>query len=192
MKKKEVSHQKVLICCGGGIDSSALIHYYTERKYLVRAIHFDYGHSAYKEEKKSLDALSRYYEIEAVHKKISPSISNVLNKRGELLGRNALFLLSALNNLENNSGLISIGIHSGTVFYDCSPSFVEHMQLLFDGYSGGTVLLDAPFLAYNKSDVILWARKKGVPLEITYSCQKGNKSPCGKCPSCTERKKYGL
>lgn len=192
MKKKSVKQPKVLLCCSGGIDSSALICYYIEQNYSVSAIHFDYGHSAYQEEKRALNLVARHYHINVIHKKISPSISKEIANTGELIGRNALFVLSAMGFLEEGTRLISIGIHSGTPYYDCSPLFVDNMQSLLDGYYGGVVVFDVPFLSFKKSDIILWAREKEVPLDNTYSCQKGSKTPCGKCLSCVERKRYGL
>src|SRR5574341_1675934 len=184
---------RVLICCSGGIDSSALVYYYLEQNFHIKAIHFDYGHPAFKQEKNALDALSQYYQIQVVHEELKPAISSItMNKNGELIGRNALLIFSALSFLEKRSSLISLGIHSGTYYYDCSPTFIDHMQNILDGYFGGTVVLDTPFLAFSKSDIISWSRDKQVPLELTYSCQRGSKVPCGQCLSCVERKKYGL
>ena len=183
---------KILICCSGGIDSSALIYYYLEHNYDIAAIHFDYGHPAFREEKKALDAIGRYYQIQVIHGKLKPAITSIAHENGELIGRNALLILSALNYLDKKSGLISIGIHSGTLFYDCSRAFVDHMQAVLDGYLNGLVVLDVPFLEFDKSDIISWSRAKRIPIELTYSCQRGSKISCGRCLSCLERKKYGL
>jgi 7-cyano-7-deazaguanine synthase len=182
---------KVLICCSGGIDSFALIYYYLEQKFDIKAIHFDYGHPAFKEEKKALKAISQYYKIQIIHEDLKPTIS-AAGKNGEFVGRNALLVLSAISFLDKESRLISLGIHSGTFYYDCSPVFTHHMQNILDGYFGGTVILDTPFLGFSKSDIISWSRNKQLPLELTYSCQRGSTIPCGECLSCAERKQHGL
>lgn len=183
---------KTLICASGGIDSSALIVYYLEQGFDVHTLHFDYGHPAYEKEKEALDAVCRYFQVPVKHEKLATILSKTNVKSGELIGRNALFLLGALGYLSDMSGLISLGIHSGPPsFYDCSRDFVKHMQLILDGYLGGTVVFDTPFLEFHKSEIITWAREKELPLNLTYSCQSGG-NPCGQCPSCLERKSYGL
>jgi 7-cyano-7-deazaguanine synthase len=81
------------------------------------------------------------------------------------------------------TGVIGIGIHAGTEYPDCSPAFVDAMQRLLDVYSGGEVQLDAPFLSWSKPEIWEYARRLGVPLDATYSCEFGPR-PCGQCLSC--------
>ena len=65
------------------------------------------------------------------------------------------------------------------------------MERLLNGYSGGEVTLSAPFLAYTKQEVIEIAGDKGVlHYHLTYSCERQNSFPCGKCPSCQDRKAF--
>ena len=52
---------------------------------------------------------------------------------GFVIGRNALFLFTALMESEETFDLIAIGVHAGTQYYDCSDSFLKLMQALFDG-----------------------------------------------------------
>lgn len=187
-----LERHKVYICCSGGIDSSALIGYYLEQGFEIKALRFNYGHLAYKEEKKALDAICRHFNVQTRHARLLPAISKTIAANGELVGRNALLILSALAFLQNDSSLISLGLHADSPYYDCSPAFVDHMQNVLDGYFGGTVLLDIPFLRFRKPDIIVWCQKNNIPLDLTYSCQKGSMPPCGICSSCLERKLYGL
>lgn len=70
-------------------------------------------------------------------------------------------------------GLISIGIHSGTNYSDCSELFVDKLQNIFDLYCDGKISIDAPFLEWTKSDIWKFATENDVPIHLTYSCEKG-------------------
>lgn len=182
----------VYIGFSGGIDSSCLIQYYLDLKYVVKCIHFDYGHLAFQAEKQATDIISRKMGVVVEHHILQPSIVHTNPKNQELLGRNALFILSILTIAQVKSGLISLGIHAGSPYYDCSLRFIDDMQSLLDGYFGGTVMFDAPFKNYLKRDIINWGQSKQIPFTLTYSCEKGSLPSCGVCPSCLERKQYGL
>jgi 7-cyano-7-deazaguanine synthase len=59
------------------------------------------------------------------------------------------------------------------------------------------ITIETPFFKFKKSEIVAWAKRKKVPLELTYSCfvwfflSKGLSSRklehCGVCPSCRER-----
>jgi len=85
---------------------------------------------------------------------------------------------------------ISLGIHSSTRYYDCSPGFITKMQEILDGYFAGTVQIETPFINYSKKEIIKYALKSNVPFPLTYSCLTKNAPPCGNCPSCKDRVKY--
>lgn len=184
------SKLSVTLCCGGGVDSTALMKYYLDLGYIVRGVHFDYGHPACLGERRALMAISNYYDVLVEYSQILPAISNVSETSVELNGRNALFVLSALNQVNQNEGLISLGIHAYSPYYDCSPSFVKNFQALLDGYYKGTVILDAPFLNFSKGDIFNYCREIRAPIELTHSCEKLSDQACGSCSSCMERNYY--
>ena len=80
---------------------------------------------------------------------------------GEFFGRNALLILTAAGTIETRPLTIALGIHALSEYYDTQPLFLRQMQRILDGYSGGSVSLSAPFLAYPKAEVIAFAR--GMP-----------------------------
>ena len=174
------------VLASGGIDSTALIHRYLSAKDDVRIIHYQYGQFNSRSELESIEAVSKHYRLK-------PNVIKLgfrMFLRGyEMLGRNALFVLVAAS-LAASPARISLGIHLGPEYYDTSLSFVSDCQRLLDGYFGGTVVVEAPFVGYSKQDVVDYCRKRRVPLRLTYSCQKKNAPPCGKCPSCLDRERY--
>jgi 7-cyano-7-deazaguanine synthase len=85
-----------------------------------------------------------------------------------------------------------LGIHSGTDYYDCTSAFANHVQRLLDGYFGGLIVLDTPFIDHTKQDIYAYCRVKEVPVALTYSCERNRKVPCGECLSCRERTSYDI
>lgn len=177
----------VLVLASGGIDSTALIEYYISKNYMVSALFFDYGQISYKKEVQAVRKICNYYGIKLKEVQLGFSLENV---NGEFLGRNSLFITSAFSFLPHNYSKISIGIHSGTPYYDCSKTFVEDSQRILDGYFMGTVLLDVPFIEFTKSKIIEYCLQENVPINLTYSCENGYEKNCGKCLSCLDRRKF--
>ena len=179
---------QVTICCGGGVDSTALIHYYLNMGFPVRGVHFYYGQPSYPGERKAIKAIARFFQIRIENAQIHPVIRS--EKDSELPGRNARFVFAALNFFDQDTGIVALGIHSNTRYYDCTPSFVHDLQMLLNGYYAGAVQLDAPFLSFTKRDVFAYCREYQVPIDVTFSCERGVSEPCGVCSSCIDRRYY--
>lgn len=187
MKKKRNKAQKsnVIVCCSGGIDSTALIHYYLDKGYQVQCIHFDYGQPALKAETKALKRVERHFGVKVESLVLRPKPKN--SSSGECYGRNTLFVLNAISRMKKPRALISLGIHSNAIYYDSSEIFVQQLQEILNGYFGGLVRLDAPLLKFTKRDIVEYCIKNGIPLDLTFSCDRSSTKPCGKCLSCKER-----
>jgi 7-cyano-7-deazaguanine synthase len=173
----------VLILFSGGIDSTACLNYYHKLNFQIQLLFIDYGQSAKKKELKAVRAISKYYDVSF----------NVLQIRegenyeaGLILGRNAVFYFLALMNLKNTHGLIASGIHYGTGYYDCSQDFLDAVQVLIDKYTDRSVIAEAPFINFTKTDIVNYCMREKVPLKLTYSCENGLNQPCGKCPTCND------
>lgn len=187
MKKTRNKARKinVIVCCSGGIDSTALIHYYLEKGYQVRCVHFDYGQPALKAEVKALKRIEKHFGI-----KVEPLVLRPKPKyssSGECYGRNALFILSAISLMKKPKTLISLGIHSNSIYYDSSDVFVQQLQEILNGYFDGLARLDVPLLKFTKRDIVEYCVRNEIPLDLTYSCDRSSTKPCGKCLSCKER-----
>jgi len=166
-----------------GIDSSACTAFYLEEGYRVRGFFVDYGQFAARCEFASAKSIATHFSVP-----LSRLEWSGLSVKGEgyIPGRNAFLLISALMECPDLSGIIALGIHSGTNYSDCTPAFLRRMQDLFDTYSKGRIQIGAPFLAWKKIDIWKYCQARCLPVHLTYSCERGSKKPCGACLSCRD------
>jgi len=72
-------------------------------------------------------------------------------------------------------------------YWDCTKEFVKRMNGVLSLNHRKAVVLRAPFAGFSKSKVIKTGLKLGVNYVHTWSCYRGHRKACGKCPSCMER-----
>ena len=180
------ANYNVIVLLSGGIDSAACVNYYLSQKLKPLGLFIDYGQSVAKRELNSAEQISGYYRIKL--DTLSISFGRRF-KDGEIKGRNALFLFSVLTKYSDFSGIVSLGIHSGAPYYDTTEQFIIDMQRIFMSYSNGQIKIDAPFLKWDKPMIYQYCIDNHVPVELTYSCEKNGREPCGLCNSCLDRSK---
>ncbi|MCX6673891.1 MAG: 7-cyano-7-deazaguanine synthase [Methanothrix sp.] len=173
-----------LVLLSGGLDSTACIYYYINLGFQVRTLFIDYGQRAGKNEFQSASNIASYFGVSFKCCKFECEKDFL---PGEIKGRNAFLVLSALLADPKITGLISIGVHSGTTYYDCSEAFIKEMNRILQGYFDGRVILSAPFLRWNKRMIFNYFKDNRLPIHLTYSCENGTDIPCGKCLSCLDR-----
>jgi len=176
--------KNIMLLASGGIDSTACIHYYLSLEFKVRAFFVNFGQKSFNQEYRSVQEVTSYYGIEL--SSIKCDFPNNFSN-GEIIGRNGFLVLTAIVANPNFKGLISLGIHSGTPYYDCTPAFVHDMNRIIESYTNGQVKLDTPFLNWEKSMVYEYCKNEDVPVNLTYSCENGGFEPCSKCLSCLDR-----
>lgn len=165
------------------MDSTACINFYKKIKFRVEALFIDYGQLSRIQEYKASRLIAEHYKIN-LRKLI---IKNDIQHGGGLIqGRNAFFIFSALMNFKKDNGIIGLGIHSGTGYYDCSREFVVEVQKILDQYSQGTIKVGVPFLNLSKKEIWEYCRLEKVPIGLTYSCELGKRQPCGNCRTCKD------
>lgn len=108
--------------------------------------------------------------------------------------RNAVFLALAIAKAAAwKADYTYIGVHAtdwlGWAYPDCSPEFIGTFQAATYIGTGRQVRLVAPFLRHTKAFIVKTGIELGVPFELTWSCYRGGKKPCGECPTCLERAK---
>ncbi len=178
-----IKQSEVVILLSGGIDSMACIPFFKDKNLNITALFCNYGQLSLEQEKSSAKAIAHFYRVnfDIINCEGLPKING-----GEIISRNALLLNIALYNLQKKPGLISLGIHSGTGYVDCSEIFINKMQSIFDLYTDGTIRISTPFINWTKKDIWDYCMLKKAPLNLTYSCELGKKQPCGICNSCKD------
>lgn len=175
----------VIVLVSGGIDSTACIHYYLQQGFSPKGLFIDYGQVVKETEYESAKKIADYYQIDLDIIKID--MSNKFGS-GEIKGRNALFVIAALMKYTGFEGIVSLGIHSGSSYYDTSEQFVADMNFILARYTDGTIQINSPFLKWQKPMIYEYCKRNNIPLHLTYSCEQGINQPCGICNSCLDRK----
>ena len=106
--------------------------------------------------------------------------------------RNGLFLSAAASvALSKGCSVIYYGAHhddaAGNAYPDCSEEFVNAMNRSVEEGTGGALRIEAPFVRWNKAQIVKEGLRLHVPYELTWSCYEGGERPCGKCGTCLDR-----
>lgn len=174
----------IIMLMGGGIDSTALVHFFLSQGHKVRGLHYDYGQPGAEGEKRAVKAVGEYYGLQIEFR----SLMIPMRREGfEFKCRNALLVLSAAAMARPSISGIGLAVHTGTGYYDCSMAFCRHLQRILDGYFRGCLQLKAPFVDLTKQEIVRYCIANRVPTELTFSCEVGPVLPCNSCPSCRER-----
>jgi 7-cyano-7-deazaguanine synthase len=111
-----------------------------------------------------------------------------------LTGRNMVLLAKAgVVATTRHASRIVLGPLAGNPFPDARPAFFTAMQEALSLGLGQPIEVAAPFLSWQKEDVIRRGLELGVPLELTLSCMNpvaadGVPQHCGQCSKCRERR----
>jgi len=202
--------KKAIVLLSGGLDSSTTLYYAKSRGYDCRALIFEYGQK-HSRELKSAAAIARLtktpYRImkiklpwggsALISKRRQCALSPFVGKKGipptYVPARNTIFISFALSYAEA-IGADAIFIGANAIDYsgypDCRPEYYKALQVLIKkGLRDRHIKIVTPLIKMTKAQIIKLARKLDVPLEITWSCYKGGKKPCGTCDSCRLRDK---
>lgn len=181
------SKRSVIVLLSGGLDSASCVNFFLTAGYQVQGLFIDYGQPARLPEYRAVDAVSQHFGIKT--EKIGVSAGAVFST-GELPGRNAFLISTSVFFAGKHRGLIALGLHAGTGYYDCSPTFLERMNADVTDATGGHISIAAPFLNWRKEEVLTYALESEIPIKATYSCEKGSDIPCGTCASCKDRNRF--
>lgn len=182
------SPSEIVVLLSGGMDSAACVHLLRRGGHAIRGLFLDYGQAAAVPERRAAAWVAGHLEVPLSELSLSgaPRFG-----AGELTGRNAFFVFSALFLARPGCGVVALGVHGGTPYFDCSPAFVEAADRLVAEHTDGRVRVLAPLLAWTKADVLAYCRGVGLPLDRTYSCEAGTEPACGACASCRDRAALG-
>lgn len=178
-----IPQSSCVVLLSGGLDSAACVDFFQRQRLLVKGLYVTYGQPAGQQEAAAATAIADYYRIPITLIRlfgIRPKSD------GELLGRNAFLLFTALMEIDTPTAIVALGVHSGTPYYDCSPSFITTVQAIIDGQCDGRIRILAPFLEWTKKEIWDYCLENKVPIDLTYSCERGLEHPCGVCLSCRD------
>jgi 7-cyano-7-deazaguanine synthase len=112
-------------------------------------------------------------------------------------GRNLIFLSVAAGVAEvRQADAIYIGVnaldYSG--YPDCRPEFIQSFAAtaalaLKRGVEGRPLEFRTPLIDLTKAQIVKLGLSLGAPLELTWSCYRGDARPCGTCDACGLRAK---
>jgi 7-cyano-7-deazaguanine synthase len=155
----------ILILFSGGIDSTACLNYFLKRNDKICLLYFNYGQPNEQIERKAAIDVASFYNL----KLNTINIDGCSVSEGMIPGRNAFLLSLSLLKVPFESGGIAIGLHDHAIYSDCSELFLNLMQNIFDIYHDGRIKILSPFIHWDKSDIITYAKLEKIPLELVYS-----------------------
>lgn len=209
--------KKAISVLSGGLDCTVATSVFDE-EYEIHAITFDYGQKAVKQEinasKSICEKMGWTHEVIELPwlSKISTSSLNTdadipelgedelddLDKSSETASnvwvpaRNTVFTSIALSYAESiGAEIIIVGWNGeeGATFPDNSKQYMEKFNELIDVGSPDKIRIEAPAIDLNKEEIVELGIEVGAPMELSYSCYKGDDKPCGVCESCVRRKR---
>lgn len=172
------------VLMSGGLDSTACAHFLIRNGVRVRGLFIGHGQAAAQRETVASRAIAEFLSIPLDVRQLSGGTSF---GAGEIIGRNAMLIFSALFTTQGHSNLLALGVHAGTPYFDCSEAFFSLAARLVHEITDGKTSLVTPFLSWTKQDVFAYFCKAGLPFDLTYSCELGSYPTCGRCASCLDR-----
>ncbi len=207
--------QKAVLIVSGGIDSSTLVYKTVREGYETYALTFMYG----QKHKREIESACKVCDTLKVSPKIIDisSLKEILSgsalmdsmveipevpetaeyyetlKTTIVPNRNSIFLSIAIGYAVSiGASHVFFGAHHSDrgVYPDCRSEFVEafeHAERIAN--DNPYLVVAAPFVNMNKSDIVKLGIELGVPYKEAWSCYRGGEMHCGVCSSCRERKR---
>ena len=205
--KSKISKTAVVLL-SGGLDSATVLYLAQAQGYKCQALIFDYG-QRHKQEVACAVKITRAggcaYRILKIDFpwKGSALLDKKIKVPKEITygvpatyvpARNIIFLSFALSFAETiHAQAIFIGAHAEDYsgYPDCRPVFFKaFVKIAKVGLAAKhSIRILVPLLNMHKSQIISLGLKLGVPFNLTWSCYRAGKSPCGECDSCYYRAK---
>ncbi len=193
----------VLLLSSGGLDSTTVAYWLRQKGISYLPLFFDYGQHCVDTEWATLHSVlpsdaARPHRVDisgifrgSTSRVIAePDLWTERVKDDELyIPYRSLLFFSAGAAFAQTRGMIDV--YSGFINsnhakeLDCTASFLNSLDALSKNV--GPVRFQIPFRDKSKADVAELAKRLGVPIDKTFSCQVYSDVPCGACPNCVER-----
>ena len=205
--KSKVSRTAVVLL-SGGLDSATVLYLAKAQGYRCSVLIFDYGQRHKQEINRAVKiarACGCAYRILKINFpwKGSALLDKKIKVPREVSSgipvtyvpaRNIIFLSFALSlAVVIKAQAIFIGAHAQDYsgYPDCREKFFKaFIKMAKAGLAAKhEIKILVPLLNKNKSQIIRLGAKLGVPFNLTWSCYRAEKKPCGECDSCHYRAK---
>lgn len=200
-----------VLCFSGGMDSTTLVAHYHGLGYELGLLSFDYSQRHGTAELAAAARVAKYYkadhqvidlrsvslvgsaltdprvEVPDGHYEEESMKVTVVPNRNAIMANIAIGVASAYK-----ADVVALGVHSGdhAVYPDCRPEFIRALrQSMRHALKGFHIpRLETPFLGLTKAEIAAEAARIGAPLELSWSCYRGEEVHCGTCGTCVERR----
>jgi 7-cyano-7-deazaguanine synthase len=202
---------KAIVIFSGGLDSTTLLYHLRDSGCEVKALSVNYAQRHREQELAAAATVCRRLGIdqkvldltslvaffgqnsltdssvdvpEGPYSQITIPLTTVPNRNMILLSVGIAWAASL------GFGAVAFGAHSGprTNYPDCSPAFAAAMDSAARECDERKICVLAPFVTWDKGDIVRRGAELGVPFELTWSCYKGGERHCGRCGTCLDRK----
>ena len=209
--------KKAISVLSGGLDCTVATSIFS-KDYEIHAITFDYAQKAFKRELRASkeicnkmgwthDVIELPWLAQISNSSLNtdeeiPELSDEdlddLDKSQEsassvwVPARNTVFTSIALSYAESlDAEAIIVGWNGeeGATFPDNSKEYMEKFNELIEVGSPEKIKIEAPLIDLNKEEIVKMGFEFGAPMELSYSCYKGEQKQCGVCESCMRRKR---
>lgn len=209
--------KKAISVLSGGLDCTVATSVFA-KDHEIHAITFNYGQKAFKRElqaaREICDKMNWTHEVIDLPwlAQISNSSLNTSEEIPELSeedldniekssqsassvwvpARNMVFTSIAVSYAESIGAekiIVGWDAEEAATFPDNSKEFLEAFNELIEVGSPDKIRIEAPAIDLNKEEIVELGLKVGAPIELSYSCYKGDDKHCGVCESCMRRKR---
>lgn len=207
--------KRAVVLLSGGLDSATILYWARARGYRVSALTVHYG-QRHSRELAAARGLARRAGAEWVpvslklpwlrasslvdRKQALPVVPPRRIGKGPIPstyvpGRNTVFLslaVSLADAIDAEAVVIGSNCQDYSGYPDCRPRFNRAFREVARqgtrrGSEGRGIAVRAPLERMDKGGIVRLARSLRVPLELTWSCYRGGRKPCGICDSCRLR-----
>jgi 7-cyano-7-deazaguanine synthase len=203
--------KRAIAIYSGGLDSTTLLYHLRDAGYEVKALSVNYGQRHCDQELNAAESICRHLGVERKildltslvaffgHNSLTDALvavpegpySQTTIRLTTVPNRNMILLSVGIAWAASLSfDAVAFGAHSGprTNYPDCSPSFADAMDHAAHKCDDQKIAVLAPFVTWDKGDIVLRGAELGVPFALTWSCYKGGLKHCGQCGTCIDRR----
>ncbi|MBU1912122.1 MAG: 7-cyano-7-deazaguanine synthase QueC [Candidatus Omnitrophica bacterium] len=203
--------KKAIVLLSGGMDSAVTLFLAKKKGFKPYCLTFDYGQRHKKEilsAKKVAEAAKSEFTLLKIRlpwknsalldKNIKVPENRKFSGRADIPAtyvpaRNTIFLSFALSYAEA-IGAKAVFIGANAIDFsgypDCRPEYYKVFNELFKkAIKLKDIKIITPLLYKTKEDIVKLGSRLGVNFNLTWSCYKGGRRPCGVCDACRFRSK---